>query len=101
MRVLMHVRMPHEEFNAAVKDGSAGEKMGRIMEEAKPEALYFTEYDGQRTAIMVVDVEDSSQIPKLAEPWFLMFKADVELHPAMNPEDLNRAGLEELGRKWA
>jgi hypothetical protein len=31
MRVLMNVRIPHEQFNAAVKDGSAGPKMNRIL----------------------------------------------------------------------
>jgi hypothetical protein len=96
----MQIRMPHEEFNTAVVDGSAGEKLGRILEETKPESLYFTEFDGVRTAVMVVDIEDSSQIPKYSEPWFLMFNADVEFHAAMNPEDLNRAGLEALGKKW-
>jgi hypothetical protein len=97
----MQVRMPHEEFNSAVQDGSAGDKLGRIVAEANPEAMYFTEFDGQRTAIMVVDIQDSSQIPQYSEPWFLMFNADVEFHVAMNPEDLNRAGLDKLGKKWA
>jgi hypothetical protein len=27
--------------------------------------------------------------------------SEVELHPVMTPEDLGRAGLEELGKKWA
>jgi hypothetical protein len=97
----MQARLPHEEFNAAVLDGSVAEKLGRIMEEAKPEALYFTEFDGQRTAIMIVNIDDSSQIPNYSEPWFLMFNADVEFHVAMNPEDLNRAGLDQIGKKWA
>jgi hypothetical protein len=30
----------------------------------------------------------------------LLFEADIELHPVMMPEDLKRAGLEELGKKW-
>ena len=100
MRMLMRVTPSRESFNAAIKDGSAGQKMGRILEEQKPEAAYFTEIDGLRTAILVVDSEDPSKIPTFAEPWFLTFDAEVHFHPAMNAEELGRAGLEELGKKW-
>jgi hypothetical protein len=101
MRVLMNVRIPHEEFNAAVKDGSAGSKLNRILESIKPEAVYFTEQDGHRGAVIVVDMPDPSKIPALAEPWFLTFNADVQFRVAMTPEDLKMAGLEELGKKWS
>ncbi len=101
MRMLLHAKIPHEKFNAAVKDGSAGKKIKRILEETKPEAVYFTEYNGQRGAIMIIDLTDPSKIPSFAEPWFLTFNADVELHAVMTPEEIGRAGLDELGKKWA
>ena len=101
MRMLVRVRIPHATFNAAVKDGSAGEKLNRIMEAIKPEAVYFTEDQGQRTAIVIVDVTEASKIPTYAEPWFLTFNADVEFHPIMSPDDLAKAGLDALGKKWA
>jgi hypothetical protein len=100
MRMLLQVKFPHKEFNAAVKDGSAGGKIKRILEETKPESVYFTEYDGRRGAIMIVDVADPSKVPVLAEPWFLSFNADVQFHIVMSPEDLGRAGLETIGKKW-
>ena len=101
MRMLLQVKIPHEAFNAAVRDGSAGGRMKQILEETKPEAVYFTEYDGQRGAIMIINLNDPSEVPKFAEPWFLSFKADVQFHIVMSPEDLARAGLEKLGKKWA
>jgi hypothetical protein len=101
MRMLVQVKIPHKEFNAAVKDGSVGGKIKRILEETKPEAVYFTEYNGQRGAIMIVDLADPSKVPGVSEPWFLLFNADVEFHIAMTPEDLGQAGLDELGKKWA
>jgi hypothetical protein len=97
----MNVRIPHEQFNAAVKDGSVRAKLNRILEAAKPEAAYFTEHCGQRGAVLVVDMPDASKIPALAEPWFLTFQADVEFRIAMTPDDLKRAGLDGLGKKWA
>jgi len=101
MRMLMNVKVPNTEFNAAVRDGSAGKKMGQILDELKPEAVYFTEQHGQRSAILIVDVDDPSKIPMFAEPWFLTFNASVELKIVMTPEDLKKAGLEELGKKWS
>jgi hypothetical protein len=101
MRMLLHARFPHEEFNDAVRDGSVGGKIKQILSEIKAEAVYFTNYDGQRGAIMIVNVNDPSEVPKFAEPWFLSFNADVDFHIVMTPEDLGRAGLEKLGKKWS
>ena len=101
MRILLDVRIPHETFNAAVRDGSAAEKLKQILEATKPEAVYFTERDGQRGAIMIVNLDEPSKIPAFAEPWFLTFNADVKFRVAMTPDDLARAGLDALGKKWA
>ena len=101
MRFLMKVSMPHEPFNSYVKKGTADKTMMSIMGELKPEAAYFIEMSGRRTGILIVNLADTSQIPHFAEPWFLLFNADVEFHPAMLPEDLGRAGLEALGKKWS
>ena len=101
MRMLLSAKIPHETFNAAVRDGSIGDKLKRILEATKPEAVYFTDRDGRRGAIMIVNLEDPSKVPMFAEPWFLTFNADVEFHVVMTAEDLARAGLDALGKKWA
>jgi hypothetical protein len=90
MRMIVYVSFPVETFNAAVKDGSAGVKMKRILDR-----------HGQRCAVLIVDLDDASQIPAIAEPWFLLFDAGVEVHPVMGPQDLASAGLERLGKEWA
>ena len=101
MRMLMHVRLPHQPFNAYVQEGSVGSKINQILETTKPEAVYFTEYDGQRSAVLIVQVENPSKVPSLAEPWFLLFNADVQFHIVMKPEDLANAGLDTIGKKWS
>ena len=98
--MLIHVKFPLEPFNTYVKDGSAGARIQKIMGEAKPEAAYFAEFAGQRGGIIVVNLDDPSKIPALAEPWFLTFNANVEFHPAMTPEDLGKADLGAIGKKW-
>jgi hypothetical protein len=100
MRMLLNIRIPHEPFNAFVRDGTIGEVMAKILGETKPEAAYFTEQSGGRGAILVVNLEEPSQIPAFVEPWFLTFNADCEFRVVMLPEDLQKAGLETLGSKW-
>lgn len=100
MRVMMKVAIPHEPFNTFVREGNAGQKLGRVVEETRPEAIYFTENDGQRGAVAIYVVNSDSEIPKLAEPWFLSFNADCRFGIAMTPDDLKGSGLEDLGKRW-
>ena len=78
MRMMMIASMPVEQFNEAVRDGSAGAKMKKIMDAIKPEAAYFTALNGKRTAVLIVDLPEPSRIPSLAEPWFLLYNASVD-----------------------
>jgi len=66
MRMLVNVRIPHEPFNTYVRDGSIAELIPRVMAESKPEAVYFTEQNGHRGAVLIVNVESASHIPALA-----------------------------------
>ena len=80
-------KLPHEPFNSLVRNGTAGEKIQAVVAAIKPEAIYFAEYDGKRGCIAIVHLADGS--------------ADATFHPVMLPEDLAKAGLDELGKKWA
>ncbi len=57
----------------------------------KAEAAYFVADHGMRTGYIFFDMQDSSQIPALAEPFFLAFNASISIQPAMNPQDLGKA----------
>jgi hypothetical protein len=96
----MQVSFPPEQFNKAVLDGTAGQKMARILEEIKPEAAYFCAKDGKRGGYLIINMEKTSEMARYAEPWFLTFNAAVEFLPTMTPGDLREAGLDDMGRKW-
>ena len=103
MRFLVKVNIPVEPGNAAAKAGKLGATIQSILAEQKPEAVYFTDDNGQRTAFIFLDMKDASQIPAIAEPWFLAFNARIEFHPVMIPEDLAKAGsaIEQAVKKYA
>src|SRR5215212_7125692 len=92
MRFLMRVSIPVEAGNAAARNGSLGTTIQSILADLKPEAAYFTDWAGVRTGFIVFDMQDVSQIPAVAEPWFLAFNAEIEIHPTMTPADLAKAG---------
>ena len=100
MRYLVQIDIPHDRFNQLVRDGQAGQKIGNILEETKPEHIWFSEQNGRRGAVAVYDIAKPSDIPAITEPWFLTFNADCHFGVAMTPEDLKNAGLEALGKKW-
>ncbi|HEX3601549.1 MAG TPA: hypothetical protein VHU84_15465 [Lacipirellulaceae bacterium] len=103
MRILLKVSIPVEAGNAAAKSGKLGSTIQSILEEQKPEAVYFLDDKGQRTGYLFLDLADASQIPAVAEPWMLAFNAAIELHPVMVPADLAKAGprIEAAVKKYA
>jgi hypothetical protein len=103
MRFLLKVNIPVEAGNAAAKAGKLGATIQSILADLKPEAVYFTDNNGQRTALIFLEMRDASQIPAIAEPWFLAFNASIEIHPVMTPDDLAKAGgaIENAVKKYA
>ncbi len=101
MKLMFKIKFPVETFNAHARAGVVGRKIGAIIEATKPESIYFTGNGSGRGAIAVYDVKDGSQAPALAEPWFLTFNAQIEYDLAITPEELGKAGLDEVIKKWA
>ena len=90
MRFLFKVSFPVEAGNQVAKK-DAFKTIGRILEEQKPDAAYFTAQDGKRSALLILNLESASEIPAFAEPWFLALDASIETTPVMVPEDLQKA----------
>jgi len=98
MRFLVKVKLSLECVNRSIRDGSFGPTLQKTLAELKPEAAYFLEEDGCRTAMLIVDISEASQIPKFAEPFFHEMNAEVRLHPVMTAQDLASVNLQELAK---
>jgi hypothetical protein len=88
MRVMLKVTVPVETGNQTIADGTLPKTMQAILGDLKPEAAYFLALDGKRTSLLFVDLADPSQIPALAELFFMAFNAEVDVYPVMNADDL-------------
>lgn len=92
MKFHITASLPVAAGNAAMQTGKIGETIQSILEEIKPEAVYFGVKGGKRTAFMIVDITNASELPAIFEPWFLAFDASIDVTPVMLPEDLAKAG---------
>jgi hypothetical protein len=95
MRILMTAQIPTAPGNKAIVEKKMGETMGRVLERLKPEVTYFTLSEGMRTAYIVFDLADPSDMPTAAEELFIDLDALIDMKPAMTPDDL-QAGLARL-----
>lgn len=96
MRMMARISMPPETGNQAIRDGRLSTVMQQAAERWRPEGMYFTTFDGRRTAYLIFDMPDASDMPPFAEPFFSELNADVQIAPVMNGDDLAK-GLSQIG----
>ncbi|WP_042394528.1 hypothetical protein [Streptacidiphilus carbonis] len=92
MRVLLTAQMDTDKGNQAIKDKTLPEIMKAAIGALQPEAAYFGAKEGCRTAFIVFDLKQASDIPSVAEPFFRELGAKVEFIPVMNFDDV-QSGL--------
>jgi hypothetical protein len=97
MRVLLKVHFDAEAGSRAIRSGRLPEIMKSTVEQLRPEAAYFAPENGQRTAYLVFDLAEPSQLPAITEPFFAELGAKVECSPVMNLDDV-RSGLDEVAK---
>lgn len=90
MRTLLKITLDVAASNRAILDGNLAKIIGDTTERVHPESSYFCTLDGCRSCIMVFDLKDASDIPLIAEPFFLNLNAKVEFSPVMNADDLKK-----------
>ena len=102
MRFMLTFRVPPEEGNAAMKEGSFMSAFQSVVEELQPEAAYFTPIEGARGGYLIINMDDASQIPAITEPLFLGMGATVQVHPVFTLDDVPRIteSIEQARQKY-
>ncbi|MDT0380390.1 hypothetical protein RM572_16670 [Streptomyces sp. DSM 42041] len=90
MRMLLKARLRTEQGNRAIQSGEMEKTLLALLEDLKPEAAYFVPDEGKRCALIFFDMEDSWELPRITEPFFMEYDAEVSIQPAMNVEDAQR-----------
>ena len=100
MRCIIECWIPAEDGNCGILDGTLPARIKNWVDAVKPEALYFTVKDGQRTMIAVVNVPSEDKMVAINEPLWLDWNASVSITPAMSLADLQKAGkdMEKLAK---
>jgi hypothetical protein len=98
MRTMLKAKFDTEAASRAIQDGSLPKLLQDILAQLQPEAAYFGPESGVRTAFIVFEMRESSQLPVITEPLFSKLKATVEVFPVMNQDDVQR-GLQQLGHQ--
>jgi hypothetical protein len=91
MRVLVRATIPTVAGNKVLKDPNLVKNIEDYIQKFNCEAAYFAEVNGSRTMNFVLDLSSPDMIPTIVEPLFQGYDANVEIHPAMNLDDLKKA----------
>ncbi|MET9773453.1 hypothetical protein ABZ023_04185 [Streptomyces sp. NPDC006367] len=95
MRVMLKATLDTEKTNELIRSGRMPDLIREAVDRVEPEAAYFGTLGGRRTALFFFDMQDSSQLPPIGEPFLMEMNAEVEICPVMNSDDLAK-GLSRL-----
>jgi hypothetical protein len=102
MRIMVKFAVPVGAGNNAIRSGKIEKVFQQMLDELKPEAAYFFPDGGERAGLLVVDMQDPSQIAQTAERFFFGLDAKIEMAPVMNAEDLRKglSGIQSIIQRY-
>ena len=56
----------------------------------KPEAAYFFVDHGKRGGLVVFDIVDATELPRINEPLFAALDASIDITPVLTADELKR-----------
>jgi hypothetical protein len=74
--------------NKMVKDPNLLKTIEDFTKKFNCEVAYFTEVNGNRTMVFILDLPSSVMIQAIVELLCQEFDANIEIHPAMNLDEL-------------
>jgi hypothetical protein len=90
MKFLLRLHMPTEYGNKLLQDPNFPKKLEGVINQIKPEAVYFTPVEGERGIYMIVNLPSADMIATISEPLWMMFNCKLDLEPLMELKDLQQ-----------
>jgi Domain of unknown function (DUF3303) len=88
---IVKATLPVDAGNRLIK-GNMQATFDKVLADVRPEHVYFSVADGQRTIFMIVDLPNPTDMVRVGEPLWLALEADVEVFPAMTSEEFAAVG---------
>ncbi len=90
MKFMLRLHMPTESGNKMLQDPNFPKKLEGVLNQIKPEAVYFAPIEGERGIIMIVNLPSADMIAGIAEPLWMTFNCKLDLTPLMELSDLQK-----------
>ncbi len=90
MKFLLRLHFPTESGNKMLQDPNFPKKLEGVLNQIKPEAVYFTPIEGERGIIMIVNLPSADMIATIGEPLWMTFNCKLDLTPVMELSDLQK-----------
>ncbi|MFY2824167.1 hypothetical protein [Ruegeria sp. MALMAid1280] len=91
IRMMLKVQIPPEAGSKAIQEGKMGQIFSDLMQKIKPEAAYFSQEDGVRTAYFFYWVDRTYQFADIHEPLIQGLGAKVYDSYALTWDDIAEA----------
>ena len=90
MKFLVRLRMPTEHGNKLLQDPDFAKKLEGMLNQIKPEAVYFTPIEGERGIYMIVNLASADMMARIFEPICQALNCKLDLTPVMELTDLKK-----------
>ena len=75
--------MPTEHGNKMLQDPNFTKKLESVLNQVKPEAVYFGPIEGERGIYMIVNLPSPDMIARIAEPLWMTLNCKLDFTPLM------------------
>lgn len=89
--------MPTESGNKMLQDPNFPIRLKGVLNQIKPEAVYFAPIEGERGIYMVVNLLSADMIATIAEPLWMTFNCRLDFTPLMELSDLEKGLQKKVG----
>jgi len=90
MKFLVRLHMPTEHGNKMLQDPNFPKKLEGMLNQIKPEAVYFAPIEGERGIYMIVNLASADMIARTFEPLWQILNCKLDVTPVMELSDLQK-----------
>jgi hypothetical protein len=98
VKFLLRLHFPTEHGNKMLQDPNFQQKLEGVLNQIKPEAVYFGPVEGERGIYMIVNMTSADMMAGIGEPLWMALNCKLDVTPVMELSDLKK-GLQGLQKK--